>query len=398
MKFSSLTDRIAVGGTNAWEIHNRAMQRSERGEDIILLSIGQESDEVTGPDIVASACKSLQQGRHHYTQSEGLPALRESIARYHTQMTGQVVSSENCTVHTGAQNALFSVAQCLLEHGDEVIVPEPYYTTYPATFSASGATLLRVPVQAGLDYLPDPADIINAITPNTKVIVLNSPSNPLGAVYTQEQYKPIVEACLAQDIWLVSDEVYSALLEKSRRFSPASIAGADRVCITISSLSKSHRMTGWRIGWAVAPTELTRHLSNLSMCMHYGLAPFIMDAAITALERNDTADVIRQSMQERRGVIKAHLKVDSTSNQPVRLHDSGAGMFVLLNVENTGMTAKEFAAGLLERHAVSTLPCDGFGPSGRYLLRVGLCVESTQLKVACERINTYLDELNLTSG
>ena len=390
MKYASLTRRIAGASTDAWEIHNRARQRISNGEAIILLSIGEESDRQASDSIVDSAVDSLRRGRHHYTEAQGLLRLRESISRYHQQMTGQAVSASQCTVHSGAQNALYSVAQCLLETGDEVILSEPYYTTYPATFCSSGATAVSLPVTAENGFLPDPQTVIDAITPQTRVIVLNSPSNPLGSIYTKAQYLPIVQACIEQDIWLVSDEVYSGLLTEEQRFSPACLPGADKVCITISSLSKSHRMTGWRMGWSVAPVELAQHLTNLSMCMHYGLPPFIMDAAVTALSDVETAEEIRQSMRARRQVIHQHLQVGNR----VSIHDSGAGMFVLLDVSASGLTAKAFAAGLLDQHAVSTLPCDGFGPAGKYLLRVGLCVDEAPLTDACNRISAYIASLD----
>lgn len=389
MRFASLTNRIAGASTDAWEIHNRATDRVNAGEDIIMLSIGEESDRVTSESVVATAVDALHGGRHHYTPAQGLPALRENIARYHHHMTRQSVQASQCTVHSGAQNALYALAQCLLEPGDEVILSEPYYTTYPATFTSSGASAISLAVTSENDFLPDPQTILNAITPSTRAIVLNSPSNPLGSIYSREQYEPILNACVEQDIWLINDEVYAGLLEPDQRFSPASLPGAEQVCITVSSLSKSHRMTGWRVGWTVAPLELAQHLTNLSLCMHYGLPAFIMDAATTALQDYDTAKEIRSSMRQRRKVLHELLQ----TGEKVSIYDSGSGMFVLLNVLETGLSAKEFASGLLNKHAVATLPCDGFGPSGKYLLRVGLCVDTGPLTEACKRINQYLTEL-----
>jgi len=390
MKFASLTERIAGASADAWEIHNLAHERLRQGEDVIMLSIGEESDQVTSDKIVDAAIHSLTSGRHHYTPAQGLAELREGIANYHQHMTGQRVEASQCTVHTGAQNALYSVAQCVLETGNEVILSEPYYTTYPATFTSSGASAISLPVKAGDGFLPHPQTVINAITPQTRAIVLNSPSNPLGSVYTSEQYTPILRACIDNDIWLISDEVYAGLVAQENRLSPASLGGADKVCITISSLSKSHRMTGWRIGWSVAPQALAVHLTNLSMCMHYGLPAFTMDAAIAALNEHSTTEDIRQSMQVRRAVIHESLQLAES----VQIHDSGAGMFVLLQLADTGLTAKEFARELLTQQNVSTLPCDGFGPAGKYLLRVGLCVDEDRLREACNRMNIFMASFN----
>ena len=148
MKFSTLTQRISGGGVDAWEVHCEGMARMEAGENIILLSVGQETDECTDDRIVNSAIDSLNNGRHHYSPIEGTLALRHAITRRHNELTAQGVDTSNCAVFAGAQNALFAVAQCILEHGDEVILIEPYYTTYAATFTASGATLVSVLARA----------------------------------------------------------------------------------------------------------------------------------------------------------------------------------------------------------------------------------------------------------
>ncbi|MBX2885074.1 MAG: pyridoxal phosphate-dependent aminotransferase, partial [Granulosicoccus sp.] len=236
MKFAALTDHIDRDRIDAWAVHNEAQARLEKGEAIIMLSIGQEGNEQTPEEIVNAAITSLQQGRHHYSAVEGNADLRESIARYHARLCGQNVTAAQCTVHTGAQNALFSVALCVLEAGDEVILSEPHYTTYPATLTASGATPIKLQVSKDNDFVLDPETIRDAITPRTKAIVLNSPSNPLGTLYTRDQYEAVLAMCLEHDIWLISDEVYTPIVEPQDRISPASLPGADRVCVTISSL------------------------------------------------------------------------------------------------------------------------------------------------------------------
>jgi arginine:pyruvate transaminase len=390
MKYSSVTERIGGDSVDAWDVHYRGMARLEAGEDIILLSVGQESDETTPQAIVNSAVDSLQRGRHHYSEVAGIEPLRNAIARRHRQLTGQVVDAGNCIVLAGAQNALFAVCQCILDHGDEVILSEPYYTTYPATVTASGARLVSVPVRPEDGFRIDPARIAAAVTPRTRAIVLNSPNNPTGAVYTREQFEAVVDICLANDIWLVSDEVYQEILPDTDRFSPASLERAAPICITLSSLSKSHRMTGWRMGWAVGPKELIGHLYNLSMCMSYGLAPFVQDAALTALEVDHaTAGEVRDAMLRRRQVL-----TDALVDVPgIRLFSSEGGMFVVLDIRDLQVSGMSFAQGLLDQHRVAVLPCDGFGPSGAGLLRISLCASRDKLVVAAERIVEYVETM-----
>ena len=391
MKFSSVTDRLAGENSNAWDVHYEAVARAQAGEDIIVLSVGQESDQRTPDHIVASAIDSLRRGRHHYTPVDGSPELREAIVRRHGELTGQLVTPSNCTVFAGAQNALFAVAQCVLDHGDEVILTEPYYTTYPAAFSASGADIVSVPVKHENGFQIEPRDIIDKITDRTQAIVLNSPNNPLGAVYTKQQYQALVDVCVERDIWLISDEVYLELLPEADRVSPCGLAGGSKVCVTVSSLSKSHRMTGWRLGWAVGPESLIANLKNLSMCMSYGLSPFIMDAAVEAINsRNDVADDVRRTLDSRRDILTTAM----SDIAGMKVYSTGGGMFVVLDIRSLGLTGPEFALSLLNEQRVSVLPCDGFGRSGAGLLRISLCASDEQMAIACQRIARFVESLD----
>ncbi len=391
MKYSSLIDRISGESVDAWDVHYDGLARLEAGEDIIVLSIGQETHEFTPREIVDSAIDSLNSGRHHYTPVEGLLPLRKAIAKRHTELTGQIVNESNCAVFAGAQNALFAACQCALESGDEVILIEPYYTTYPATVTASGATIVAVPVKAENNFQIDPDDVISAITPRTRAIVLNSPNNPTGAVYTREQFKPLVDSCVEKQIWLINDEVYQEILVESGRASPASLPGADQVCVTVSSLSKSHRMTGWRIGWIVASEEFVGHLRNLSMCMAYGLPEFTMDAAVTAFEiGTHTANEVRTNMDRRRGILEQELE----GITGLDTYSSVGGMYVVLDVRNLGVSSQQFSRDMLDHFDVSVLACDGFGETGRGLIRISLCATDDNMKLACQRIHQYAASLN----
>jgi arginine:pyruvate transaminase len=390
MKFSALTERIADQSADVWEVHYRAMDRLEAGDDIVLLSVGQETDETTPSMIIDAAIASLRAGRHHYTGVAGTDSVRNAIANRHRYVTGQSVTMNNCAVFFGAQNALFAVAQCLLEPGDEVILSEPYYTTYPATVTATGATLVSVPVSAENRFQIDPGDIAAAVTDKTRVIVLNSPNNPTGAIYTRAQFEAVVDICIENDIWLVSDEVYQEIIPQQDRFSPASIARAKDVCVTVCSLSKSHRMTGWRFGWAVGSESLIAHLTNLSLCMAYGLPTFIQDAAVVALEQDfETGALVHQAMAGRRQAFVSILR----ASERIDIFSAEGGMFVVLDVRNLGISSIQLADDLLEHTGVALLPCDGFGQSGIGLLRASLCASEDKLVVAAGRIVEYVESI-----
>ena len=393
MKYSSLTDRIQEKSTatdgksiDPWAVHTLANQRVSAGEKITVLSIGQEVHELTPDTVVNAAIDSLKSGRHHYADVSGEQRLRSAIAAYHMRLTSQTVEASMVTVFAGAQNALFSLAQVLLEPGDEVILIAPYYTTYQATFGASGATIVTVEVNPDEHFRLDEHKLISAINGNTRVVVLNAPNNPLGSRYSKAQLASILEACVNNDIWLILDAVYLDIVSPESIDLPHVLPGAENNLITVGSLSKSHRMTGWRIGWAIGPEQLATHLRNLSVCMHYGLPPFIQDAATHAIERSaHTPETVRGVMDKRRRIALKQLQDPA----PARLIDPGQGMFVLLDVQPLSTTAFDFAIALLDAENVSVLPCDGFGPGGRYLVRIGLCVDGDELSSACAAIKRF---------
>lgn len=395
MKFSSLTQRLVNDSPSdspaidPWAVHNMATDRINLGEQVTLLSIGQETEETTPTVIVDAAIESLQSGRHHYAEVRGEKRLRTAVANYHNRMTGQQYDADAVTIFAGAQNALFSLAQVLLEASDEVLLIAPFYTTYEATFGAPGPTVVTVQVEANDSYQLDVDKLLEAVTPKTRAIVLNAPNNPLGSRYSSAQLEKIVNICVAQQIWLILDAVYLDIVSPESISLPHLIEGANDILITVGSLSKSHRMTGWRIGWAIGPAPLAEHLANLSVCMHYGLPPFIMDAATVAIEQSaETPLAVRSVMHARRQLAVASLN----SIAPVRLIDPSEGMFLLLDVEPLGVCAYDFAVALLNSKSVSVLPCDGFGPGGRYLVRIGLCVDGEALCDACQQISEYIQQ------
>jgi len=389
MKYSSLVERIAGESAEVWDIHNEAKKRFENGEDVIMLSIGEESDETTPVSIQKEAIASIRRGRHHYTQVVGEDHLRKAIAKRHQQRTTQQVNIENVCIFSGAQNALFSVCLCLLEQGDEVIVPELYYATYPATVTAGGATFIAIPTNAEVGFQPDPKSISKAITSKTRAVLLNSPNNPTGTIYSPGTLKSILELCRAHKIWVISDEVYSEIAPEGFTHI-ASLPGNHEQTVTISSLSKSHRMTGWRCGWMVGTEKLTRHLTNLNMCMTYGLPPFIQDASVTALEKDhDTAKRVKKRLDSNRVI----LRDEFGTMEGAKLFAQGGGMFAILDTRAIGLSSREFSLKLLDQQGVSVLPCDGFGLSGRGLVRISLCESEVVTREAIRRIQSFLHSL-----
>ena len=390
MRFASRVDGLGGPGAEAWRIHEDAIGRAQRGEDVILLSVG-DPDFATPPSISAAAMTSLEHGRTHYTEVVGQEALRAAIASWHERTTGQSVTASQVVVLAGAQCALFAALQCVVEPGDEVIVFEPTYLTYAAAVAASGGTPVPVPLHAENGFHLDARDLEGALGPRTRVILWNGPNNPTGTVATAAEIAALARVCRERDLWLISDEVYAGLVFEGRHRSPAAAPGMAERTIVVSSLSKSHAMTGWRVGWLIGPQDLAAHAGRLALCMLYGSPPFIQDAATAALvDAPAEVSMMREHYRRRRDVV-----CDRVGSVPgLHCHRPEAGMFVMLDVRGTGLGADAFAHGLLEAEAVSVLVGDAFGGAARGHVRVALTVDEDRLAQACERIGRFVLHLD----
>ncbi|MGH6933757.1 MAG: pyridoxal phosphate-dependent aminotransferase [Dongiaceae bacterium] len=387
MRYSSFVQRISGEGAAAWEIHYRALEMRRQGRDVIILTIG-EPDFDTPPSIIDAAVRALRGGRTHYGPVTGDRELRSEIARQHQARTGQPVGPDHVVVLAGAQCALFGAAVCVLDQRDEVIVPEPAYVTYGAVVGASGACMMHVPLRPEREFALDVADIAAAITPKTRALLINSPNNPTGAMVPRETWLVVGELCREHDLWLLSDEVYGGIVFEGSHVSPAGLPGMAERTITISSLSKSHAMTGWRLGWAIAPAELAEHIGRLALCMLYGSPLFVQDAALHAL-RHPAAELaaMQASYRRRRDLVCDRLGQVGG----IGCHRPAAGMFVMADVRGTGLPAQRFAAELLEAEAVSVLPGEAFGPSAAGPVRINLGNGDDELAEACTRIARFAE-------
>jgi arginine:pyruvate transaminase len=389
MRYSSLVDRISGEGAAAWNIHARAIQMRREGRDVILLSVGDPDFDTPAP-ITEAAIAALKGGRTHYGSIIGDPRLRTAIAARHRAASGQAAGAENVVVLAGAQCALFCAAICVLDKGDEVIVPEPAYVTYEAVVGVSGARMVHVPLKAERGFHLDPADIARAVTPRTRALLMNSPNNPTGSVIDRTTWTAVAELCRQHDLWLLSEEVYGTLCFEAEHVSPAGLPGMAERTVTISSLSKSHAMTGWRLGWAIAPTELSQHIGRLALCMLYGSPPFIQDASLVALQGpQPELDAMKEAYRQRRDLVLGRLG----NVRGLRCHRPDAGMFVMVDVRGTGRSAQDFAEALLDAEGVSVLAGDAFGPSAAGHVRLSLGTAEAELAEACTRMARFAEGL-----
>ncbi len=386
VRFSDRTRAITTRGAAGWAVSDRAAELAAAGEDIIALGVG-HVDLATPAHVVAAARDSLERGRTHYSAIAGEPALRAAIAERARRRYGAPVTDAHVVVFPGAQSALFSTLQCLAGPGDEVILLEPVYATYEAVVAATGATPVPVSLRGASGFALDLQRIEAAVTPRTRALLLNTPNNPAGYVLSARDVEALALLCARRDFWLVSDEVYGEITFGEAHASPGAVAAVrDRLAI-VDSLSKSHAMTGWRIGWAIGPPDLAQHLATLAQAELFGSPTFIQDAAVVALEGpQDICAAVRALYRERRDALLAGL----APVPGVRPFASQGGMFLLADVSATGRRGDRFAAELLDATGVAVVPGDAFGASVGDCVRIGLTQPVARLREACTRMRAWL--------
>ncbi len=389
MRYAEFVNRISGKGASAWDLHNRAYADARTDPDVIVLSIGDPEFDTPAP-IVDAAVASLRAGDTHYAAVSGRDRLKDAIARDHERLSGQKVGRDNVIVLAGAQNALLCTSMCIAGPGDEAITFDPMYATYEATIQASGAKLVTVNLDQANGFRLDAAALRGAITARTRAIFVTNPHNPTGVVFTRDELQVIADLAVKHDLWIVADEVYADLIFDGHHTAMASLDGIAERTVTVSSLSKSRNMPGWRVGWTVGPAELIAHQANLALCMLYGLPGFIQEAAVTAI--SDCADEparLTAVYRERRDYTVSHLNriPGLTCATPE------AGMFVMADVRGTGLSSNDFCWGLYNETNVAVLDADGLGHNANGFFRLAYTTSEEKLAEACRRISSYVNGL-----
>ncbi|MGB9142860.1 MAG: pyridoxal phosphate-dependent aminotransferase [Aestuariivirga sp.] len=383
MKFSSITQRLAGLGSDKWAVHIEGKRRAGAGEDLIFLSIG-EPDAPPPTAIMDVAEKQMRAGRYKYAASRGETGLLKSLSAQYSKSTGRPISTQQFIFLPGTQTALFVALQATVELGNEVLMADPYYATYEGVIAAAGG----VPVPVGVDpdhgfHLKAP-DLEKAITPKTRVLLLNTPSNPTGAVLTREEVKTIGDVCERHDLWIISDEVYATMTYGNTVFaSPFDEQRLESRTVVVSSLSKSHAMPGFRCGWLAASDEFCEAVLPLTETMLFGSQAFLEDASAFALSNHfPEVDAMKKSYERRARALVTGLK--SAKHISARMPEGG--MFVMVDVRKTGLSGEDFARRLLAEENVVTMPGESFGAGGAGHVRVALTVDETQITEACKRM------------
>ncbi|KQW27991.1 aminotransferase [Rhizobium sp. Root274] len=381
MKYAAITKRLAGLGSGKWALHIEGRRKAAAGIPVIELTIG-EPDLPPDPALLAECARAMHAGRTRYSNGRGEPSVVEALVEKYAKRR-QGITASNILCFPGTQSALFVVMMGLLDAGDEVLAGDPAYASYEGVAAATGARLMPVPLRADKGFHMQAADLEAAITPNSRVVLLNTPHNPTGAVLSAAEIADIGDVCRRHDLWIVCDEVYEELTFGDRFASPFDNPDlADRT-IVVSSISKSHAAPGFRSGWAAGPADFFDHLLPVSETMLFGVQPFIADMTAMALTQPiETSRIMRSNYQSR-----ADLMVDRLSTHPaLRPHRPEGGMFIVLDVSGTGLSGQDFATRLLEEENVSVMPGSSFGEGARDLVRISLTVPEIRLEEAARRM------------
>jgi arginine:pyruvate transaminase len=389
VRFSPLVDRIAGEETGAWRVHQEGVRRREAGHDVIFLTVG-DPDQAAPEAVIDATIEALRRNRTGYSPIIGYPQVRAAVAARFERRTGRPCNADNVVLTPGTQGGLFCALNCLAGPGDEVILPEPIYGPYAGVIGASGARMVNVPLRPDKSFHPDVDTLARAVTPQTRVIWINSPHNPTGAVFTADEIAGIAELCRKRDLWLVSDEVYEDLAFARPHVSPWSLPDMAERTIVASSLSKSHAMAGFRFGWVIGPPALSRHLFDFLLCMYFGGPAFIQDGALAALGRELPEVSALRETYRRRALLLSGILADAPNCRAI---PPEGGMFVLFDIRRTGLSSEHFARELLLQKNVALLPCEGFGPSAVGHLRIALTASEPRLEEAGHRIVRFARNL-----
>ena len=382
MRYASITDRLAHLGSGRWALHLTARRMKAEGENIVELTIG-EPDVAPDKALLDEAARAMYAGRIRYSNGRGEPAvLKALVEKYSARRPG--VSERNFLCFPGTQTALFGVMTGLVEAGDGVLVGDPLYATYEGVIASTGAHMIPVPLRPEKRFHLQAEDLERAITPEARVLLLNTPHNPTGAVLTRSEIAAIGEICRKHDLWILSDEVYEQLIFDGTTFaSPFDMPELAERTIVVSSISKSHAAPGFRSGWAAGPEEFCERLLPVSETMLFGVQPFISDMTAMALSQDfPMAGVMRENYRRRAAIVE---KTFAGSNLVKPMPPEG-GMFILLDVTATGLNGEEFAWELLKQEKVAVMPGTSFGDQAAGFLRISLTVPDDVLEAAMQRI------------
>ncbi len=389
MQLSRRITGLTGGGSDGWDVYYRAKQMAADGIPVTHLTIG-EHDVGTDRSILDAMHQAALAGHTGYSMFTGNTNLREAVARRVTAQTGLHTTPDNVLIVPGGQAGLFATHAAACDDGARALFIDPYYATYPGTIRGVGAEAVAVAARAERNFQPDPVDIAAEAAKGAASLLINSPNNPTGVIYTRETMEGIARVVQEHDLWLISDEVYDTQVWEGEHISARTLPGMAERTMVIGSLSKSHAMTGSRLGWIVSSEEAIHHLGNLATHTTYGVAGFVQEAAVYALGKGDGFEAeVATPFRRRRDLVLEMIEGQNI----LRAIPADGGMYVMLDIRATGLSGEAFANRLLDEHHVAVMPGESFGQAAAGHIRVALTVDDERLLAAMGHLIELATEL-----
>ena len=360
------------------------------GINVIHFEIG-DPDFNTPPNITHAACKALLAGETHYTDSKGVYELREVIVDYCERSRGFRPDISQVVVTTGANSLIYYTIQCLADPGDEVIYPDPSFPSYKSAINLCNAVGVPVPLREENGFSMRASDVEDLISEKTKLVIMNSPHNPTGAITEKNDIKEIAELCNSKGIYLYSDEIYYRMAyDKGNVWSPGNLDGCKTNTIIATGLSKPFAMTGWRVGFGIMPSKLVEKFGLLTETIVSCVPKFIQTAAIEALMNSESAIEEMVSVYKKR----RDLLVNGINNIKGMTCLTPAGSFyAYANIKDLRISSREFSKKMLEQGHVGLLPGTDFGDTGEGYIRLVFAIAEDEIKEGVERIRQVVESI-----
>lgn len=392
MQASQRISGILGGGSDGWDVFNKARQMIAAGEDVVELTIG-EHDIRTAAPILQDMHRSAMAGNTGYAAIPGVEGLRDAVAARVQERTGVPTTRDNVMVTPGGQSALYAAHFAACDPGDRALYLDPFYATYPGTLRGVSAEPVCIQTRAEDAFQPRAADIA-AKAKGAKTLLINTPNNPTGVVYSRATLEGIAQVCIDHDLWLISDEVYDTQVWEGDHISPRALPGMIERTLVVGSMSKSHAMTGSRCGWVIGPPDVVNSLINLATHTTYGVPGFVQDAALFAMSQgNAFEEEIAAPFRRRRAIAQEVL----AGQNAVAMVPAQGAMYLMLDVRSTGMSGEAFAYALLDKHHIAVMPGESFGEAAAGHLRVAMTIEDDAFGAALKTLCAFAESCTVTA-
>ena len=388
MKPSKRIAAITGNGSDGWGVFYKARSMMAQGIHITELTIG-EHDIRTDPVILEAMYDAAKGGATGYALITGIPELRAEVATRITAQTGVETTSKNVMITPGGQAGLFAAHMAACDPGDIGVFIDPYYATYPTTLRAASVTPFAISAHAENAFCPTYGDL-NTAPAGAKSLLVNSPNNPTGTIYDDKTMNDIARFVRERDMWLVSDEVYDTQIWEGRHTSFRAMEGMAERTMVVCSLSKSHAMTGSRLGWVIAPEHMIEMINDLATNTTYGVAGFVQHAGLCALRLGPEFEAQIAAPFRRRRDIALNILRDF---QDIGAVPPQGAMYMMLDLRKTGLSGEEFALRLLDERHIAVMPGESFGQAAAGHIRVALTIDDDAFAIAFLEVCKFAQDL-----